>query len=76
MSHTPADYVIRRNGHTVVQGVYGTTYNANTVDQIDANLDSIRHGQPDHPDIDRLLDARRLISLAGFLFDTDDEVTE
>ena len=43
----------------IVEGVHGTHYRANTVYEIDANLESIRS---DHPDVDRLLDARRLVS--------------
>lgn len=44
----------------VMDGVYGSTYVVDTVDSIDANLESLRH-HPDHPDIDRLLDARLIV---------------
>lgn len=54
----PRDYL--RNGHPpYVEGVYGTHYRAVTVYDIDANLEGLRG---DHPDVDRLLDARRLVA--------------
>lgn len=65
---------LRRNGdNLVVDGAYSSTYLANTVDQIDANIDSIRHGQPDHPDIDRLLDARRIVGPCNVLFGSNED---
>jgi hypothetical protein len=67
--HRRSDYLRSNNGRLLVDGAYGVTYNADTVDVIDANLEDISKRGPDHPDIDRLLDARRLVSLHGFLFD-------
>ncbi|MFD4596685.1 hypothetical protein ACFWPQ_01505 [Streptomyces sp. NPDC058464] len=53
--------------HLVLDGVYGTVYRIDTVDEIDANLDSMRF-HPDHPDIDRLLDARRIVSVLNWVW--------
>lgn len=55
-----ADYIRVQNGRYVLDGAFGVTYNVDTVESIDANLDSMRF-RPGHPDIDRLLDARRII---------------
>lgn len=49
----------------VVLGTYDVTYRAETVYDIDANLECLRG---DHPDVDRLLDARRLVAAANTLF--------
>jgi hypothetical protein len=46
----------------VVIGAYGAIYNANTVYQIDACLEGLRWRPANHPDIDRLLDAREQIT--------------
>lgn len=62
------DYLRKSGDNLVVDGAYTTTYLANTVDQIDANIDSIRHSDPRHPDIDRLLDARRIVGPYNALF--------
>lgn len=48
-------------GRIVLDGVDGTTYPAGTVQEIDTSLTSLSR-RPDHPDIDRLLDARLLIA--------------
>ncbi|MEV7770496.1 hypothetical protein [Kitasatospora sp. NPDC086791] len=61
------------NGRFVVDGAHGSTYNANDLDTIDANLEDISKRGPDHPDIDRLLDARRIVSLHTTLFGPDTE---
>lgn len=42
---------------TVLDGAYSSTYNINTLAEVDANLEDL-HWNPDHPDVDRLLDAR------------------
>lgn len=62
-----ADHIRMLNGKLVMDGVYGVTYNVDTVESIDANLDSMR-ARPDHPDIDRLLDARRHVSVLNFIW--------
>ena len=49
----------------IVVGVYDVHYRANTVYDIDANLEDLRG---DHPDVDRLLDARRAISLLNAIW--------
>jgi hypothetical protein len=60
----PPDY-LRRIDPTdpgspmIVVGVYDTHYRVNTVYEIDSNLADLR---ADHPDVDRLLDARRIVS--------------
>lgn len=64
------DYLRRSNPRDsgspwVVVGAYDVHYLANTVYDIDANLEDL-HG--DHPDVDRLLDARRLVSAANEIF--------
>jgi hypothetical protein len=41
----------------VLDGAYSTTYNINTLAEIDGNLEDFRWN-PQHPDVDRLLDAR------------------
>lgn len=59
---------IRTNGdHLVMDGVYATTYRVDTVDEIDANLDCLRY-RPDHPDIDLLLDARRIVGTLNWIW--------
>ena len=62
-----ADHIRMLNGKLVMDGVYGVTYSVDTVESIDANLDSMR-ARPDHPDIDRLLDARRHVSVLNFIW--------
>lgn len=62
-----SEYIRSINGVLVMDGFYGTIYNVDTIDSIDANLDSMRH-RPGHPDIDRLLDARRHISLLNYIW--------
>jgi hypothetical protein len=64
------DYVRRANSRDpaspwIVIGVYDVHYLANTVYDIDANLECL---SGDHPDVDRLLDARRLVSAANAIF--------
>ncbi|WP_309032777.1 hypothetical protein [Streptomyces alfalfae] len=39
----------------------GTTYAAGTIEAIDASL-AMLAGEPGHPDVDRLLDARLLLA--------------
>jgi hypothetical protein len=53
----PRDHLRWEGKLLVLDGAYGSTYNVDTVDSIDANLECLRY-RPDHPDIDRLLDAR------------------
>lgn len=53
--------------HLVMDGMYGTTYRVSTIDEIDANLDSLRH-RPGHPDIDLLLDARRIVGVLNYVW--------
>jgi hypothetical protein len=62
-----SDYMRCLDGMLVMDGVYGVTYNVDTVESIDGNLDSMR-ARPDHPDIDRLLDARRHVSVLNFIW--------
>ncbi|WP_405747896.1 hypothetical protein [Streptomyces canus] len=62
-----ADHIRMLNGKLVMDGVYGVTYNVDTVESIDGNLDSMR-ARPDHPDIDRLLDARRHVGVLNFIW--------
>ncbi|MGW0586048.1 hypothetical protein ACWD25_61730 [Streptomyces sp. NPDC002920] len=62
-----SDYIRVLNGILVMDGAFGSTYNVNTVEAIDGNLDSMR-ARPDHPDIDRLLDARRLVSVLNCIW--------
>lgn len=52
------DYIRKEGDLFVLDGAFGTVYNVDTVESIDANLEGLR---PDHPDVDRLLDARKLI---------------
>ncbi|MFG2970904.1 hypothetical protein ACGFZS_47310 [Streptomyces sp. NPDC048288] len=50
----------QHDSQIVIDGAHGSTYAVGTVEQIDANLESLRHHRG-HPDIDRLLDARLLV---------------
>lgn len=61
------DHIRMLNGGLVMDGAYGVTYNVDTVESIDANLDSMRH-RPDHPDIDRLLDARSHVRVLNWIW--------
>jgi hypothetical protein len=56
------DYMRWEGQLLVLDGAYGSTYNVDTVDSIDANLESLRY-RPHHPDVDRLLDARLHVSV-------------
>lgn len=56
------EYVRTENGRMVLDGAFGVIYNVSTVDQIDGNLSDLRW-HPGHPDIDRLLDARKWVKL-------------
>lgn len=59
-------------GLFVMDGAFGSTYIVDTVEAIDANLESLRW-RPGHPDVDRLLDARRIVGPFRALFsDVDD----
>lgn len=51
----------------VLDGACGSTYNVDTVDSIDANLECLCY-RPGHPDIDRLLDARLHVAVLNGLF--------
>ncbi|MGW0576323.1 hypothetical protein ACWD25_10215 [Streptomyces sp. NPDC002920] len=62
-----SDYIRILNGILVMDGAFGSTYNVNTIEAIDGNLDSMRF-RPDHPDIDRLLDARRHVSVLSYIW--------
>lgn len=55
--------VVRLNpdGILVMDGNFASTYRVETVKAIDGNLDSMR-ARPGHPDIDLLLDARKMLS--------------
>ena len=61
------DHIRTLNGLLVLDGFYGTIYNVNTVEAIDGNLDSMR-ARPDHPDIDRLLDARNHVRVLNWIW--------
>lgn len=63
----PRDHLRWEGKLLVLDGVHGSTYNVNTVDSIDANLESMRH-RPDHPDIDRLLDARLHVAVLNSIW--------
>lgn len=65
------DYIRLDRGLVVMDGVFGSTYIVDTVEAIDANLDSLR-SRPGHPDIDRLLDARRIVGPFRALFSDAD----
>lgn len=60
----PTEHLHRtRNGkNRIVVGVYDVHYRANTVYEIDSNLADLR---VDHPDVDRLLDARSAVAGAN-----------
>ncbi|MFD0405537.1 hypothetical protein [Kitasatospora sp. NPDC127116] len=64
------DHLRVSSGRFVVDGTHGSTYNANDLNTIDANLEDISKRGPDHPDIDRLLDARRIVGPWQALFGT------
>lgn len=50
------------DGRMVLDGAFGVVYNINSLYEIDGNLSDLRW-RPDHPDIDRLLDARKWVPL-------------
>jgi len=59
-------YRVRKIGdHLVLDGHAGAIYRIDTVDAVDENLRTIRS---DSPDVDRLLDARRIVGLFNTLF--------
>lgn len=59
------DYIRKEGDVFVLDGTFGVVYKVDTVDLIDANLADLR---PDHPDVDRLLDARKMIGLVNHIF--------
>jgi hypothetical protein len=52
----------------ILVGYCDVWYNAGTIAVIDANLEDLSHQRIDHPDIDRLLDARRIVALWYSIF--------
>lgn len=66
-----SDYLRWQGKLLVLDGAYGSTYVVDTVEKIDANLESL-HYRPAHPDIDRLLDARLHVAVLNCLFPPED----
>lgn len=59
----------------VMDGAFGSIYVVDTVAAIDANLESL-HWNPGHPDVDRLLDARRVVGALRALIPLEGEGDE
>jgi hypothetical protein len=51
----------------VLIGVHQSWYNVTTLYEVDGNLESISRGLPRHPDVDLLLEWRRIVSAVEFL---------
>lgn len=62
------DYIRKEGDLFVLDGAFGVVYNVDTVERIDANLADLR---PDHPDVNRLLDARKTIGLVNHIWPLD-----
>ncbi|MFI2620420.1 hypothetical protein [Streptomyces sp. NPDC018584] len=63
----PRDHMRWEGKLLVLDGTYGSTYNVDTINSIDANLESLRY-RPDHPDINRLLDARLHVAVLNSIW--------
>jgi hypothetical protein len=61
------DHIRTDRDRLVMDGAFGSIYIVDTVEVIDANLESLRR-RPGHPDIDRLLDTRRVVGALYALF--------
>lgn len=61
------DHIRTDRGCLVMDGAFGSIYIVDTVEVIDANLESL-HWRPNHPDVDRLLDARRVVGALRAIF--------
>jgi hypothetical protein len=59
------DYIRKEGDLFVLDGTFGVIYNVDTIELLDGNLANLRR---DHPDIDRLLDARKTIGLVNHIF--------
>lgn len=67
---TAVDHIRTDRDRLVMDGAFGAIYVVDTVEVIDANLESL-HWRPSHPDIDRLLDARRVVGALRAIFPLD-----